>query len=61
MILLLFCLIVPAALFTWRLCVVAGESDDRMAAAFQQMIREKEGGSQVAGDDLPAKEDANAG
>jgi hypothetical protein len=32
-----------------------------MEAAFQKMMREKEGGSQVAGDDPPIKEVAHAG
>ena len=61
MILLLFLLIVPATLFVWRLCAVAGEADDRMAEAFEKMMREKKGGSQVAGDDPLTKEDAHAG
>lgn len=61
MILLLFCLCVPLMLFAWKLCAIAGEADDRMEAAFQKMMREKENGSQVAGDDPLDKEDTHAG
>lgn len=61
MILLLFCLCVPAILFAWKLCAVAGEADDRMEAAFQKMIREKDGGAQVAGDDPSVKGDDRVG
>ena len=61
MILLLFLLIVPAVLFVWRLCAVAGAADEQMEAMFQKMMREKEGDSQAKGDEPPAKGDANAG
>jgi len=60
-ILLFLCLCVPVTLFAWRLCVVAGAADDRMEAAFQQMIREQKADSQITGTDPPAKEAVNAG
>jgi hypothetical protein len=61
MILLLFLLVVPAALFVWRLCAVAGAADEQMETMFQKMMREKEVGSQTAGDDPSAKEGDHAG
>ena len=59
MILLLFLLVVPAVLFVWRLCAVAGAADEQMEAMFQKMMREKESGSQAV-DGGPSEEDANA-
>ena len=61
MILLAFFLCVPAVLFVWRLCAVAGAADDQMEAAFQRMKREKQNVSQAVGGDPPDKEDAYEG
>ena len=66
MILLFFCLFVPAALFTWKLCAAAGEADDRMEAMLHEMTQVEQGGSQAASgcpDEVgrAVKEDANAG
>ena len=65
MILLLLCLVVPATLFAWKLCAVAGAADDQMEIMSQEMAQEKQSG-QIEGDcpsiaDSPGKEDADAG
>lgn len=61
MILLVFLLCVPVVLLTWRLCVVAGEADERMEAWHQKMMMEKPGTTETEGDDPPDKEGAHAG
>ena len=61
MILLVFCLCVPAVLFVWRLCSVAGAADERMEAAHQKMMLEKQGGSQAVDGAPSVKEGADAG
>jgi len=59
MILLVFVLCVPAVLFVWRLCAVAGAADDQMEAAFQRMMREKQDSAQPVGGDPPVKGEAH--
>lgn len=55
MILLFFCLCVPAALFMWKLCAVGAAADAQMESEFQEMMRERESAPGVE------QEDASAG
>jgi len=61
MILLVFLLCVPAVLFVWRLCAVAGAADDQMEAMLRKMRQEKQDGSQALDDDPSAEGDVHEG
>lgn len=39
---ILLCSVLFAAVFVWKLCVVAGFADEQMEAAFQKEVRGRE-------------------
>lgn len=54
MILFLFCLCVPAALFMWKLCAVGAAADAQMESAFLEMMRNRESVPRAEQEDVSA-------
>lgn len=61
MMLLLFCLALPLALFAWRLCDVAAAADEQTERLWQEMQQREQGRSQDTNGSLLGKEKAHAG